>query len=327
MLKQIGEPLISVALCTYNGARYLREQLDSLFAQTYPNFEVIAVDDASSDETLCILNEYSGRDARLRVSVNVANLGLQKNFERAMALCMGEFIAPCDQDDVWSPEKLTVLYEAIGSRSLAYCDSEFIGADGCPLGISMSDECTMVSTEDPVIFAAANCVAGHAMLVRRSTVQSALPVPEHFYYDWWVASVAAANGGVVYCDRKLVKYRLHAHNATNHLRSQPQVKSQGYRALQLKQFRLRLQSLAKLQGTSRLFIEELRDLWLARESQWFSPALALFILRHGPRIFALQRPAPKRWSHALKFAIGLRLKRLSNPRVYAPPDSSSTSHL
>lgn len=318
------EPLISIALCTYNGARYLREQLDSLLAQTYEHIEIIAVDDRSTDDTLSILNEYKARDARLRVAANTKTIGVQNNFELAMSLCTGDFIAPCDQDDIWLPHKLSTLREVMNGHPLAFCDSEFIDEGGCGLGVAMSDNCTMVSTDDPVVFAAANCVAGHAMLVRREIVQRALPVPSCFYYDWWLAAVAAAAGGVVYCDRKLVRYRLHAQNATNDLRSQPAVRPTGYRSAQLEQFRLRLEALASLPGRSQRFIERLRDLWRAREDQWLSPALALFVLRHGPRIFALQRPKPKRLKGALRFAIGLRSKRISNPRVYARSDESRT---
>lgn len=319
MADRAGGPLISVALCTYNGSRYLRAQLESLLAQTYRKLEIVAVDDCSTDDTVAILNEYEARDARLRVLSNPSNLGLQKNFERAISLCAGDFIAPCDQDDVWLPEKLDTLYEAIGNHSLVYCDSEFIDDEGRGLNVAMSDNCTMVSTRDPVIFAVANCVAGHAMLVRREIVQRALPTPENFYYDWWLAAVSAAHRGVVYCDRKLVRYRLHAENVTNHLRSQPTSRESGFRYVQLQQFRSRLEALATLPCASQPFIVRLRDLWRRREEQWFSPALAMFMFKYGPRIFELQRPRPRRIKHAIKFFIGLRLKRLSNPYVYAPP--------
>ena len=95
-----AEPLISVALCTYNGERYLREQLNSLFSQTYSNMEIVAVDDASTDRTVDLLREYERRDARLRVVVNTRNIGFIRNFERAISLCNGVLIAPCDPDDV-----------------------------------------------------------------------------------------------------------------------------------------------------------------------------------------------------------------------------------
>jgi glycosyltransferase involved in cell wall biosynthesis len=321
----MSQPLISVALCTYNGARYLREQLDSLLAQTYPNLEIVAVDDGSTDDTVDILHEYRRRDARLRVERNARNLGLTKNFERAMSLCAGELIAPCDQDDIWLPSKLDALYAALDARALAYCDSTFIDAEGRELGAAMSETCTLVSSDDPAIFAVTNCVAGHAMLIRRDVALRALPVPPQFYYDWWLAAAAAAAGGIVYLDRRLVKYRLHASNVTNHLRAPQSAKQRGHRFTQLAQMGQRLDALARLPGRDRAFLERFRDLWRARERQWVSPALALFLLRHGPRIYRLQRPRPKRIGHALKFALGLRAKRLSNPWAYAPPDRADGS--
>jgi glycosyltransferase involved in cell wall biosynthesis len=100
------EELISVALCTYNGARFIRGQLDSLLAQTHRNIEVLAADDASTDDTVSILQEYAERDPRVRVLVNRHNMGFKKNFEQVISSCRGSFIAPCDQDDIWFPEKL-----------------------------------------------------------------------------------------------------------------------------------------------------------------------------------------------------------------------------
>lgn len=317
------KPLISIALCTFNGERYLREQLDSVLAQTYTDLEIVAVDDASTDETVAILREYEARDARVKVFVNATNIGLQKNFERAISLCAGSFIAPCDQDDIWLPEKLSTLLERIGTHALAYCDSEFIDENGHALDNGMSDNVTMVSSNDPVIFAVTNCVAGHAMLIRSEIAKRAVPIPDPFYYDWWLAAVAAAAGGIVYCDKRLVKYRLHTQNVTNYLRTQQPDRARGYRYAQLEQFRLRLEHLAALPGDNRKFIERLRDLWRAREDQFFSLRLAAFIFEHGPRIFALQRPKPPRLKHALRFAIGLRLKRISNPHVYARPEADA----
>lgn len=309
------EPLMSVALCTYNGARYLREQLDSLLAQTYRNLEIIAVDDGSTDATLQILQQYQSRDARLHVHANPANLGVRSNFERALSLCTGQFIAPCDQDDVWLPEKLRVLLDAIGDHAMAYCDSDIIDEHGGSLHKPMSSRCNMLSTHDPAVFAAANCVSGHAMLFRRELIQRALPVPDCFYYDWWLAAVAASCGGVVYCDRKLVSYRFHDSNVTNALRARPASRPQGRREARLRDFRLRLQHLAGLPGESRAFLQQLHILWEAREDQWFSFALGAFMYRHWRRIFAVRK---SRWRllPALRFAVGLRLKRIMNPVMY-----------
>ena len=96
-------PLISVALTTFNGERFLRPQLDSLLAQDYRHFELVVVDDGSQDSSYSILQEYAARDSRLRCFRNERNLGFLQNFTKAFSLCEGELIAPCDQDDLWLP--------------------------------------------------------------------------------------------------------------------------------------------------------------------------------------------------------------------------------
>src|SRR3712207_2934774 len=94
-----SQPLVSIILATYNGASFLTEQLDSLFQQTYPFYEVVAVDDQSTDETFAILQDFALRHPTMRVYQNKKNLGFIKNFEHACSLAQGALIALCDQDD------------------------------------------------------------------------------------------------------------------------------------------------------------------------------------------------------------------------------------
>ena len=203
-------PLVSVALCVYNGERYLREQLDSILAQEGVRIEVVAVDDCSTDGSLALLEAYAARDARLRVHPNATNLGHLSSFDKAMGLCTGALIAPSDQDDIWHPRKLQRLLAAIGDADLAYCDSEYIGCDGTPLGRRISDDLdTMHAGSDPLRFVFQNTVSGHALLVRREVFLAARPFPELLYHDWWLALRAAAGNGVAYVDEPLVQFRRH----------------------------------------------------------------------------------------------------------------------
>lgn len=202
-------PLVSVALSTYNGARYLREQLDSVLSQEGVDFEVVAVDDGSTDATPAILDDYSARDSRLRWSPNPRNLGATRSFERAIASCRGDFVAPCDQDDVWLPAKLRTLLAAIGDADLAYGDSLYVDAGGHPCGRRVSQDTRMLEGRDPLAFLFANSVSGHACLVRRDCAVAAMPYPAGAYHDWWLALNAAGRGGVRYVDAPLVHYRRH----------------------------------------------------------------------------------------------------------------------
>ncbi len=102
-----GEPRISVAMATYNGARFLPEQLDSLARQTSLPYELVVTDDESSDETVSLLEAFAATAPfPVRVHPNPVRLGYAENFLRACSLCTGELIALCDQDDVWLEAKL-----------------------------------------------------------------------------------------------------------------------------------------------------------------------------------------------------------------------------
>lgn len=98
-------PTVAVVMCTYNGEKYLRQQLDSILAQTYPIQELIVQDDCSTDTTLAILQEYEAKVPFMKVIENTHNLGFNLNFKTACMRATSDLIAISDQDDVWMPEK------------------------------------------------------------------------------------------------------------------------------------------------------------------------------------------------------------------------------
>lgn len=101
-------------MATYNGEKYIREQIDSILTQSVQDFEIVVCDDCSSDSTVKILREYEKKDSRIKIFVNEKNLGFLKNFEKAVSLCSGEKIAFSDQDDIWTKDHLDVLQNAFG---------------------------------------------------------------------------------------------------------------------------------------------------------------------------------------------------------------------
>ena len=103
---------ISIAMTTYNGERFLREQLDSLYRQSLMPTEIIVCDDASTDSTTSILEEYK-QNHGLTYFVNKARMGYNANFYQAISLCHGNYIALCDQDDVWKEDKLLKTYQTM----------------------------------------------------------------------------------------------------------------------------------------------------------------------------------------------------------------------
>jgi hypothetical protein len=126
-----------------------------------------------------------------------------------MALCGGDFLAPCDQDDIWHPDKLASLLVEIGSCDAAYCDSDYVDASGQATGHRVSDGTTMLDGDNPVAFLFANSVSGHALLLRRDLFERVRPFPAAAYHDWWLALCAAGRNGIRYLDRPLVHFRRH----------------------------------------------------------------------------------------------------------------------
>jgi glycosyltransferase involved in cell wall biosynthesis len=209
------DPLISIALCTYNGEKYLSEQLDTLVNQSYSHLEIVIVDDCSTDETWAILQDYAAADQKIRLYRNERNLGYQKNFERALGLCRGEYILISDQDDRWDLQKVVKLQRAIGGSLLIYHDSAFIAEEGTSLGMKMSDKLHMVSGNDPTPFLFFNCISGHSMMFRRDLLPHIAPFPDTGVYDHYIAFVASGRGHIGYLPECLVQHRQHGGNATD----------------------------------------------------------------------------------------------------------------
>src|ERR1700744_4204932 len=211
----MASKLTSIALCTYNGASYLREQLDTLINQTYPNCEIVVVDDCSKDNTIEILKQYATNYTQIKLHVNTENLGYTKNFEKAIALCTGEYIALCDQDDIWDLQKIELQVNGIEDNILIYHDSEFIHEDGTSMNKRMSDIMNLYRGDRPETFLFFNCVSGHSILMKRELIDFALPLKEGFFHDAWLAYVATNISKIDFIPQCLVRYRQHDNSETN----------------------------------------------------------------------------------------------------------------
>jgi hypothetical protein len=295
---------VSIALCTYQGKAHLGEQLDSLLAQDLGGVELVACDDASTDGTWDLLQAYAPRFASARLIRNPANLGLQANFQQALQACSGDWIAPCDQDDLWSPRKLSRLLAAAqqAGATLGYCDSDLVDSSGQPLGRRVSDRYCMVSGSDPRMFTLSNCISGHAMLLHRSLLAQALPLPPGVYYDWWLACVAAATGRIVYVDEPLVKFRQHAGNASGFAGGAATRRTRSPDHAACSQLRS-LEALASLPGPHQPFFREVLARWMRREERGFAPGLAALLYRHRDVVFAIRKSSVKAL-HAAKYLRG-----------------------
>lgn len=206
-------PLVSVALCTYNGELFLQEQLNSILEQTYSNLEIVIVDDVSTDGTLDILRDYKDRYDNIRLYFNDSNQGVHLAFSKAISLCKGEFIAISDQDDIWLKDKIEVALKNITSDiTLVYSNSLLIDYKGYSLNKRMFGKYDTYLGGGPRVMSLYNSIAGHTMLFRSEIKKYILPIPKNSYYDWWIALVAINVGNILYLKSLFVKHRIHANN-------------------------------------------------------------------------------------------------------------------
>ena len=208
------QPAVSIALCTYNGDRFLKEQLESILNQDYKSInEIVCVDDNSTDTTWLILKEYAEKYPTFKIFQNKINLGFIKNFEYAISLTSNHFIAISDQDDIWHADKISKLVLGIGSGLMVYSDNEYIDENGKKTGVRFSDKRNLVDIYSCLNFALFNTISGHAILFRKELLTLALPFPDDIHYDWWLAFCASQHSVIRVVNEPLVGYRQHIANA------------------------------------------------------------------------------------------------------------------
>src|SRR5690554_1168505 len=214
--------MISIALTTFNGEKYISEQLNSIFSQTIQDFELVVCDDCSTDKTKDLLQEFQIKDSRIRLYQNEVNIGFLKNFEKAISLCEGEYVALCDQDDVWMPNHLKVLLENIGENTIACGDAELVNEEGISWGYKLREiERVEILPKNEIdrayrLLYFSNPYQGASMLIKREFFEYALPIPDVNYHDAWFAILACFNGGLKFVDEVITSYRQHDNNASEH---------------------------------------------------------------------------------------------------------------
>jgi glycosyltransferase involved in cell wall biosynthesis len=160
-------PLVTVAICTYNGEQYISDTLDSVLAQTYNNWEIVIVDDGSSDGTVAIIRRYAKRDGRIRFFVR-KNMGLPASRNFSFKQARGEWIAIIDQDDLCYPDRLKKQVEVAAnfpSAGLIFCDTDYIDEVGQNIGSHLHS----FSLPGPLI---PKGVAGHLLIIKGCYVDS-----------------------------------------------------------------------------------------------------------------------------------------------------------
>jgi glycosyltransferase involved in cell wall biosynthesis len=306
-------PLISIALCTYNGERYLKEQIDSILAQTYQNIEIIVVDDCSHDTTVSILEHYANI-VNLKYVINEKNQGFVKSFERAISLCEGEYILLSDQDDVWETHKIQTLLDVIENHVLVYSNAKLVDEHLVPLGKNLLDpqkiNCFSGSNNKAFVFK--NCISGNTLMFRKELKEVCLPFPKGIsFHDVWLAFVAATYGSISYVDQPLILYRQHACNITDIHKRRKTRKTFTQKITAKKQsYERRLAfiqgfaQLAILSQEDKVFFHTLMHLCDRSQNSLISFALLHFLLQHQKELYAMDKQI--KLSQIIKDSLGIK---------------------
>lgn len=215
---------ICIALSTYNGERYIKEQLDSILSQSYENFIILVRDDNSNDKTLEILSSYD-----IKVIDEKKNLGIKKSFAFLMQYSFknldSDYLMFSDQDDIWDTNKVKTTYRKMQELENIY---------GMDAPLLVHGDLTVVDENLEVIASSFwkyqnidpskdslnhlllhNTVTGCTMMINRSLAEKIKNIPsEGIMHDWWIAMVASAFGKIAYIDESLMLYQQHGKNDT-----------------------------------------------------------------------------------------------------------------
>ena len=199
--------MISVCMATYNGEKFLREQVDSILAQLTSEDELVVSDDGSTDKTIGILESYN--DSRIKIFHNQNNHGVNGNFENALRHAAGDYIFLSDQDDVWLPNKVTTCKNALATADCIIHDCILV--DSRLNTINPSFFLYHNSTEGFWRNLYRNSYVGCCMAFKRHILDTALPYPNEIpvFQEGWIASIAAWKWNVKFITEKCILFRRH----------------------------------------------------------------------------------------------------------------------
>jgi len=218
--------VVSVVLASYNGEAFIAEQIDSILSQTYTKLELIICDDGSTDGTVDIIKKYMKVDPSISLRQNSETLGFVKNFEKGIAEAQNDYIALCDQDDIWEVNKLEIqMAEMLRQEHLTpmlpvmiHSDLSVVNAKGL---LQQSSYFTLKhyglnDTKDLGQILGPCGVMGNTTLFNRALKEKILPFPDAIaFHDQWIALVTEVYGRRVTVKKPLVRYRIHQRNSSN----------------------------------------------------------------------------------------------------------------
>lgn len=280
---------VSVIVCTYNGAKYLKEQVDSIIGQTYPIREIIIQDDGSTDETVAMAQAYKAEHPNVQVFSNTKNMGFNANFETAARRATSDFIAIADQDDIWYPTKIEKQVAAIGDKDICFC---------CHHRGKSPEKSVYVTPQYSLEALLFTGFAGHTILLRREFAHNHANWISYIHYDWSLAINAQLQRGIVRIDEPLNWHRSHpesaiaqenkSHGIDNSRMSKTEPYTKGYanyRQLQGKRNWQKLyQYICERSATTQPLAHRMAGLML-RKDLWALVQLCLICARHRDSIY------------------------------------------
>ena len=212
---------VDVLLATYNGEKYLKEQIDSILEQTYSDFRLLISDDGSTDDTRKILEEYKNKDSRIQVFFQESNLGVVKNFEFLLKKVESAYYMFSDQDDIWKAEKIEKSLNKIENDNcdLVYSDLEVVDAK---LNVTYESYWKLKGIYNKIkkynnfeSLYLNNFVTGCTIISKKELIDTYLPLPnssKYVLHDYWISLILSQNGKIDYIEEPLIKYRQHKNN-------------------------------------------------------------------------------------------------------------------
>ena len=216
------EEKVDILLATYNGEKYVAEQIESILNQTYQNFNLIISDDCSKDSTPEILKEYAKKDKRIILHIQPQNLGVVKNIEFLLKQVTSNLYMLSDQDDVWLKEKVKKSVETLQKENadLAFGDLEVVDQNLNTMYPSFGDFMLLNKKIKKYINSYKvnylyNCVTGCTIISKKEFIEKILPLPtksKFLIHDHWIGLMVGINGKLAYMPEKYIKYRQHGNN-------------------------------------------------------------------------------------------------------------------
>ena len=203
--------MISVCMATYNGGRYISEQVESILAQLGEGDELLVSDDGSRDNTICVLEAFG--DKRIKIFHNEGQHGVVPNFENALKHSSGDIIFFSDQDDIWDKDKVKICCKALENADLVVHNSDVAFEDGS----DRHEDFFLLRHSGSGYWKnlMRNSFVGSCMAFRKEVKDYVLPFPKHIlWHDMWIGLMVEKHGRTKFINEKLLYYRRHGDNAS-----------------------------------------------------------------------------------------------------------------